>query len=358
MNVNMRKRIGLSAAVVLLFVGCGGGPGQRAGIPALQGPYLGQTPPGMTSGIFAPGVVSTGLEETVITFMPDGLECYWTVLFSRFETILTSRMANGQWTEPEVAPFSGRYYDGWPAVRPDGKRMFFHSARPLGKAAPGPSATFNIWYVDRTENGWSEPLAVGPPVNGGENATCPSVTRDGTIYLSKRFPDDTEKICRSRFVNGAYQELEILPASINVSKDNFHAYVAPDGSCLIKPVYGRADAIGGQWNYYVSFRDGDDRWSDLVNLGKEVNSVRCGGIPSISADGRFLFFQAWTPVELIPALERKYSFKELVEKEIRNPSVSTNDIYWISAKIIDELRPKTPNNGLAPKRASGRGQVR
>lgn len=120
--------------------------------------------------------------------MPDGLECYWTVLFSRFETILTSRMANGRWTEPELAPFAGRYFDGWPAIRPDGKRMFFHSSRPLGKAASGPSATFNIWYVDRTENGWSDPLAVGPPVNGSENATCPSVTRDGTIYISKGFP--------------------------------------------------------------------------------------------------------------------------------------------------------------------------
>jgi len=340
MNAGELKGLVLPAAAVLLVAVLSGGQERPGGIPALSGPYLGQAAPGTTAAIFAPGVVSTGLEENGIAFMPDGRECYWTVAFSGFETILTSRLEDGRWTEPEVASFSGRYYDGWPAVRPDGRRMFFHSARPLKETPSGPAAAYNIWYVDRTENGWGEPRPVGPPVNGRENATCPSVTKDGTIYVSKRFPDGTEMICRSRLVSGTYQELETLPATINVTKDNFHAFISPDGSFLIRPVFGRADAIGGRWNYYVSFQDGDGRWSELINLGKEVNSARCSAIPSISADGKFLFFQAWAPFEGILDLGRRHSFKELVDKEVRNPSANTNDIYWIDAGFIRSLRPK------------------
>jgi len=329
----------LLAAAVLLAAVFSGGQDRPGGIPALSGPYLGQKDPGRTLAIFAPGIVSTGLEQNGIAFMPDGRECYWTVAISGFETILTSRLEDGRWTEPEVASFSGQYYDGWPAVRPDGGRMFFHSARPLRETAQGRSAAFNVWYVDRTEGGgWGEPRPVGAPVNGAENATCPSVTKDGTIYVSKRFPDGSEMICRSKLVGGAYRELEVLPASVNVTKENFHAFISPDGSYLIRPVVGRPDAIGGRWNYYVSFEGTDGRWSELLNLGKEVNSARCSAIPSISADGRFLFFQAWAPVELRHDLGRRHSLKELTYLEVRNPSSNTNDIYWISAGIIDELR--------------------
>lgn len=68
-------------------------------------------------------------------------------MFSGFETILTSRLENGNWTESELAPFAGKYYDGWPALQPDGKRMFFHSARPLMDSPSGKSAAFNIMKI-------------------------------------------------------------------------------------------------------------------------------------------------------------------------------------------------------------------
>jgi hypothetical protein len=312
----------------------------QRGLPGMNGPYIGQNPPGPTAELFAPGLVSTGLEEGVITFMPDGRECYWSILLSGFETILTSRLENGKWTEPEVAPFAGKYYDGWPAIQPDGKRMFFHSGRPLTDPVPGITATFNIWVVDRDGKGWSEPRILGAPVDGSENATCPSVTNDGTIYFSKRFSDDTEKICRSRLVDGAYRDLEVLPASVNPSKYNFHGAISPDESILIRPLYGRADAIGGEWNYYVSFRSGDDEWSELVNPGPAVNSVNCAGASSFSPDGKFLFFQARIPVKVTPALGRKHSLREMIDKEIKESSRGSADIYWIEAKIVETARPK------------------
>jgi hypothetical protein len=324
---------------ILLSSLFGNAQNNQYGFTPGPGPYFGQTPPASVAAIFAPGSVSTGLEELVVTFMPDGKECYWSIMLSGFETILTSRMENGQWTEPQVAPFAGQYYDGWPAIQPDGQRMFFHSSRPHSAGSSGITAKYNIWYMDRIENGWSEPRIVGEPVNGSENSTCPSLTKIGTIYISKRFKDDTEKLCRSELVNGAYRELEVLPAHVNPLQYNFHGAISPDESYIIRPVYGRKDTIGSGWNYYVSFRNRDGQWSELINLGKEINSILCAGASSFSADGKYFFFQARVPAKNTLALERKNSLKELLDNEIRNPAKGSADIYWIDARIIKALRP-------------------
>ncbi|MBU1014744.1 MAG: hypothetical protein KKG99_17245 [Bacteroidetes bacterium] len=304
---------------------------------------FGQTTPSTKIELFAPGIVSTGLNEGTITFFPDGKECYWSVLFSGFETIVTSRLENGKWTKPEVASFSGKYYDGWPTIQVDGKRMFFHSARPVPDTTYGITAEFNIWYMDRVDNAWSDPRLVNTPVNGSENSTCPSVSLNGNIYVSKRFSDGSEKLCRSELRDGVYQKLEMLPDNVNVLKDNFHGYISPEESYLIRPCYGRSDNIGAGWNYYISFRNNNNTWSDLINMGKEVNSVYCAGAPSISFDGKYLFFQGIVATTIIPSLDRKYSLQELIDIDIKNPSKGSTDIYWIDALIIEELRLKEQN---------------
>jgi len=337
------KKARLWIMVILLCSLFGNAQNSQSGFTLGPEPYFGQTPPSIAAEIFSPGIVSTGLEESVVTFMPDGKECYWSILLSRFETILTSRLENGKWSEPEVAAFSGKYYDGWPAIQPDGKRLFFHSARPHADSAAGITAKYNIWYMDRTENGWSEPKIVGEPVNGSENSTCPSLTKNGTLYISKRFKDDTEKLCRSELVNGAFRELEVLPAHVNPLQYNFHGAVSPDESYIIRPLYGRKDTIGSGWNYYVSFRSCDGQWSELINLGKEINSIMCEGASSFSPDGKYLFFQARIPAKETLALERKHSLKELLDREIKNLANGSSDIYWIDAKIIDALKPGENN---------------
>jgi hypothetical protein len=312
---------------------------QQSSPQNLTGPYLGQQPPGATAKIFAPEIVSTGLDETVISFMPDGNECYWAVLLNMgIEAILTSRLENGKWTKPEVASFSGRYLDGWPAIQPDGKKMFFHSYRPLDNKNE-PSTYINIWSVERIGNMWSPPEPLGAQVNGNGHSCNPSIAKNGTLYFSKTFLDGSEKICRSRFVNGKYMEIEKLPENINIGRVNYHAYIAPDESYLIYPTDAKPDILGGGWNYYVSFRGQGDKWSDLINIGPSVNSERSSDSASLSADGRYLFFRAGTKINRAKSLSSKHSLKELLERESRIPSRLTDDIYWIEAKMIEQLRP-------------------
>ena len=188
----------------------------------LDGPYLGQKPPGMTPKIFALGIISTGMSESSIAVTPDGNEIFYSVLAGNCETIIMTKFENGRWTAPEVAPFSGKYLDGFPSIHPDGSKLYFHSYRPLDDGLQI-SDVVNIWFVEKKGTGWSEPKPIGPPINGDGFVCCPSVTKTGTLYYSKKVKDGGEKIYRSRFVNGKYLKPEELPHNVNREKEQFHA---------------------------------------------------------------------------------------------------------------------------------------
>jgi hypothetical protein len=75
-----------------------------------------------------------------------------------------TRRENGRWSRPAAAPFSGLYRDGGPAFSPDGNKIFFCSRRPLEKGTDRMHDN-DIWYVERTPDGWSEPVNCRVPVN-------------------------------------------------------------------------------------------------------------------------------------------------------------------------------------------------
>ena len=309
---------------------------QNDNYPILTGQYLGQKPPGMTPEIFAPGFVSTGMTEGSITFTSDGKECYWTLHPSGFETILMSKVKDGGWTKPEVAPFSGKYLEGFPSMHPDGSKLYFHSFRPTGDKSQYP-ARLNIWYVERDGDTWSKPKIVESPVNGVGNSACPSVAKSGNLYFSKRYPDGDELIVRSKYINGKYQELEQLSEKVNTTNANFHACIAPDEGYLVIPRDGRRDLIGANWNYYVTFRDENDNWSELKNLGYLINNSRTMITPSLSSDGKYFFFEAKSPEVYFDSLDTKFNLVEFMEKEIQYPVNSGKDIYWISTDYLKKI---------------------
>lgn len=177
-----------------------------SGFPRLTGPYLGQEAPGAEPVLFAPGIVSTGMYTRDVAMSPDGSEIYFGVLLGRFSVILETRLEDGVWTGPEVAPFSrdARFFNLEPAISPDGKRFMFLSTRVEGDREPGPAeirswANQDIWVMDREGDHWGEPYNLGPPVNTGAAEFFPSLTRDGTLYFTRGSDDGREStIWRSR----------------------------------------------------------------------------------------------------------------------------------------------------------------
>lgn len=310
--------------------------GQATGFPDLSGPYLGQALPDTFPQLFAPGIVSTGMFTRDVAITPDGKEIYFCVAIGNYtySTILFTRETEGKWSPPEIVSFSGGpgVLDFEPALTPDGSRLYFLSNRPDGNE---PAGDQDIWYVDRTPDGWSLPRNAGAPVNTDGGEFFPSLTRDGTLYFTRNEKgSQLNQIFRSRLENGIFQEPELLPEQVNCGTNRFNAYVSPDESYVIVPAVGMEDSFDGV-DYYIVFRDMEDRWSDPVNMGRLVNQDNARGwSPYISPDGKYFFFMATRTREIE---QSEWNYENL--KALYNaPGNGNASIYWMKAGFIRKLQ--------------------
>ena len=277
--------------------------------------YLYQSPPGMEAVLFAPGIVSTPLyEHSAPAFSPDGKLVLWAV-YDRRGFLLESRFENGTWTKPTEPTFIDTLYGYvYPSFSADGKKLYFSSDLKL----PGyTQRTGNrIWEVSRTKNGWGTPTPFDTTASQGHNYAH-SLTNSGTIYFSSGVSSETNwNIRRSEKKNGRYTQPELLPYDINSKDYEDGAYIAPDESFLIFESQ-RPDGTDGNLSLFISFKNKKGQWQSPVNMGPKINSGQGERFARLSPDGKYLFFGSF-----------------------RNPSPGSRgaDIYWIDAKVIEELR--------------------
>jgi hypothetical protein len=304
----------------------------------VRGDYFGQIMPGDTARLFAPYIISTGMNDRDFAITPDGNE----IFFSRdagnfrYSAIFHTKRTDGVWSVPEVFEYctNPQYKYIEPHISADGRKLYFISTRPADSLS---KENEDIWFCERSEGKWSEPRNLGAPVNTLSREFYPSVTADGTIYYTHL---DTvagdEFIYRSMLIDGVYQQPEKLGPNVNIGRARYNAFIAADESYIIIPAYGMPDSFGAT-DYYISFRDSLDNWSLPVNMGSQINSVNPREwSASVTTDGRYIFFMSDRPGSGITG--------QLSEESLQNfhntPQNGNTDIYWISSSVIDELRRK------------------
>ena len=279
---------------------------QETEFPKLTGPYLGQKPPGISPEVFAPGIVSTVSHEFSSCFSPDGTEFYFTRRHPELNqtVIMVSKLVDEVWTEPDVAPFVENQFSFEPWVTPDNKRLYFQSGKPI----PGqPGHPMNVLYVERQGTEWGEPISPGSPFNPAK-AMHISSTIDGTIYTTDiSGGPGTECLAIIKKVNGEYVNLEKLGYPLDNEKQSMHPYISADESYII---FGAIKSVEINKVLFYSFKNEDGKWSEPKEIDLGINA----GQPFITFDGNYLFFTSG---------ER-----------------GKGDIFWVSTKILDELRPK------------------
>lgn len=281
-----------------------------------------------TPQLFLPGLVSTGLDERDMAIAPDGSAFYYSIVAPRntISVIVFCDRAGTGWTDPEVAPFSGRYSDLEPAFSPDGKRLYFISKRPL--EGEGEPKDWDIWYVERQDLGWSQPVNVGAPVNTEKDEYYPSLASNGNLYFTAAYENSRgrEDIYMSRLADdGQYQNPVSLDTAINTAAFEFNAFVAPDESFLIFSSFGRADEIGGG-DLYLSERI-NGAWQPARNLGPKINSSKLDYCPFVDAAGsQFYFTSQKTSIQsTYPATLSYEKFVEIITR----PGNGSGDIYSV-----------------------------
>jgi hypothetical protein len=280
---------------------------QQIDFTRLKGPYLGQIPPGSTPKVFAPGVVSTEKGwEAALSFSPDMSELFFTFrpdIEGTENRIMHMQKINNVWTKPKLASFAQDIMEFESFITPDYKKVIFQSKRsnPSGKVGIG-----GVWYSQKEGGVWKDAEYVPGPINEGWIMSVTS-TLDGTLYFTGAY-NKNYGIYRSHFINGEYANPEFLPVEINKSKyfGASHPFIAPDERYMIFD----AGAADNNADLYISFRKKDGSWTDAVLFDQTINTEDNENIATVSPDGKYLFFGR------------------------------DNDIYWVSAKIIEELRPK------------------
>lgn len=291
---------------------------------ALKNPFFGIQPTD-TPSVVGPGILSTAFEEYNGTFSPDGKAFFFTREVPGNSYIATMRLDDQNvWSEPVIAPFSGRYAEYDPLFAPDGKRLYFSSERPVsGSGKPGKT---NIWYLEKQDQEWSEPIHV--PLTG-KGDYYSSLTQSGRLYFNV-WSDGN--IYHSTASDTGMEISEVDPF-INSRSDVGDPFIAPDESYLIYRAFYPEGM--GRGDLYIAFNS-EQGWSKPQNLGSPINSPAHEICPWISPDGSFMLFSS---DRLATWFQGKpgSSFKAL-EAKMNSYDNGKQNIYAISTSFIGRLR--------------------
>jgi hypothetical protein len=278
--------------------------------PMLKGTYLGQKQPGMKPEIFAPGIISTeNSAEYGGHFSPDGSEFFFTRYSPKGQgkgELWLTRLENDNWTFPQAVSFL--YHAVESCMSPDGNQLFY-----VWYDSESEDFVHDIYVIERIGKKWGVPHQL-TETDLGSRRISPSVVRSGDLYFSGDFDEPGQKdIYCSRLIKGKYSAPQNLGLSVNSTYHEEHVYVSPDEKYMLFDS-SRPSEYGNS-GIYVSYRMKNGTWSEAQNLGWTVNSEHWDWYPIATPDGKFIIFSRTLPSNKI-------------------------DLYWVNAKIIEELKPE------------------
>ena len=132
--------------------------------------------------------------------------------------IYSAEFLDGIWTN--IRPFTHNnplYTFCTPALTPDGDRIYFSSNMPGGVGG------MDLYYCDRLNNDWDQPVNLGPVINTPKNETFPFACKYGKLY----FASDSHKgfggkdLFYTQEINGEWIVPVHMDSTINSSADDF-----------------------------------------------------------------------------------------------------------------------------------------
>lgn len=281
----------------------------KSKFPSLRGLYFGQKPPGKIPERFMPEFFNAehGYHSTVI-FSENMKEAIWSPQTLEGGALYT-KMNDGIWTTPEKVIFGPISDVDACTFSPDGDKIYFTSFY-----TPPNSDIYRerIWFVNRTEEGWSEPNLIDEVIRVHPTHWTFSFAKNGNLYFTSEIEGAKggQAIYLSRYDGEKYTEPEELGNAINTEGREFAPFIASNESYLL---FTRHSDSTKKADIYISFKDENNNWLNAVDMGTLINTESNEVSSSVSPDGKYLFF--------------------LSQNNGKWPK-----IYWMDASIIDELK--------------------
>jgi OOP family OmpA-OmpF porin len=190
-----------------------------------------------------------------------------------------------------LALLNSPYDEQNPVLSPDSKTLYFtianHPQNVGGKKDPG-----DIWISIWMGEAWSAPVHAGSVLNNRDYNGVAGISIDGTeLYLLSHYSNNDEPL---------------KTQGISVSRQTGSGWSTPQ-NIAIPYFMNRSSFLSGQWNpeffvfaaesyntlgaedIYVTFKQ-SSRWTEPINLGSSINTNFQESSPTLSADGRQLYF--------------------------------------------------------------------
>jgi hypothetical protein len=279
---------------------------QEDDFTTLQGPYLGQKPPGAYPEIFAPGIISvdTNFEHSAAVFSPAGDEVVWCTNVGWYGErrqqgylrLYFMKMVNGIWTSPRPVESTRHLRVERPVFSPEGNSLYIEFG-----SDPTVESNTDIYVMERTDDGWSAPKSVSPLINSSAWERLHCVTPEGSMYFTRNLLSSDEEILVSKLVDGEFTVPEALGESYNTDAPEYAIVIGPNEDYMLINQKGETPSSA---NVFISYKNADGTWRDRIKT-----PYYSGGFLALSPDGRYLFLMG-------------------------------EAIYWVSTSFVEDLKPE------------------
>jgi len=141
--------------------------------------------------------------------------------------IVYSKHTNGSWTSPVDLSFVNQKYNTAHAcLTADGNRLYFASDMPGGFGG------MDLYYSEKTKEGWGSPINLGKKINTKGNELFPFVNDDGALYYSSDGLTGLGglDVYECTLTDSIWSDPRNMGYPLNTHKDDFGLVLVNDGS--------------------------------------------------------------------------------------------------------------------------------
>ena len=201
-----------------------------------------------------------------------------------FEDVLITRKQGNSWSVPEqISPkINETSHDAVTYLTPDGKTIFLYYEKGNG----------DLYMSTMDGTDWSEPGSMGPEINSLAAETSGCLSPDGKKFY---FTSDRsgglgglDIYVAERLESGAWSNVKNLGPNINTPGNEDAPFIHPDGT-----LYFSSDGQPGLGDYDLfksELRDG--KWSKPINLGYPINTPKLENHFFLSVDKKRGYFSS------------------------------------------------------------------
>ncbi len=181
----------------------------------------------------------------------------------------------------------------WPSLSVDEQQLMFTVMLPQDSDLKATSLQEDFYLSKRSGNHWTKRVNAGSPLNTMDNEGAHSVTADGRMLFftacNRRDGMGQCDIYTSILENGNWSKPVNLGPPVNSRYSDKHPTVSADG----RVIYFTSSRPGGKGSYDIWKSEWKgDSWSAPVNLGDSVNTIGIEQSPFLHPDQQSLYFSS------------------------------------------------------------------